>query len=258
MIGTNRRTAAGSLRKWWYSKRQSLAELNNEHLLLWRQAVNDALPHSCVPVLATDPLYIALHIRHLGKPKGVVRDNVGWSCGCDEVLDEYYLRYAARWCIWAASDVGWVVGHSTTLFASLIHGCTTILFEGKPVRTPDQAHSGTCVLKSTTSMYCFLHEKQRLGPIKKGRSWKASCSPSMTYHRSSRFSWRRTLRRQHWIRLGVSCTNKPVIDHWWQTETGWAISCKSYRVRVVPVKAGSSTKPVPGYRKWKILNEKAR
>jgi len=205
--------------------------------------VMDADPVPCIPVAATDPLYILYTSGTTGKPKGVLRDNGGHLVALHWSMKNLY-GVAPGEVYWAASDIGWVVGHSYIVYGPLSAGCTTVLYEGKSVGTPDsgafwrviEEHKVAVLFCAPTAFRAIRREDPDALQVKKYRMKEfrtlflagERCDPE-------------TLK---WAEgsLGV-----PVIDHWWQTETGWAIGANCVGLGQFPVKPGSCTKPVPGY-----------
>ncbi|MGD8837568.1 MAG: propionyl-CoA synthetase [Desulfobacteraceae bacterium] len=209
----------------------------------WSQAVQKAQPAACVTVAATDPLYILYTSGTTGEPKGVVRDNGGHAVALKWTMKHIYNVQAGE-VFWAASDVGWVVGHSYIVYGPLLAGCTTIVYEGKPVFTPDagafwRVISQHKVKTMFTAPTAFRAIKQQDPSAELIRKYDLS-SFEILFLAGERtdpdtLKWAET-------NLGV-----PVIDHWWQTETGWAICANCMGLHHFPVKEGSPTKPVPGW-----------
>jgi len=209
----------------------------------WHAAVEAAEPCDCVPVAATDPLYILYTSGTTGQPKGVVRDNGGHAVALHWSMRAVYDMKPGE-VFWAASDVGWVVGHSYIAYAPLLAGCTTLVYEGKPVGTPDAgafwrviAEHGVSTLFTAPTAFRAIRKEDPdatlladhdIGTLRALFLAGERCDPDT-------LAWAQQV-------LGV-----PVIDHWWQTETGWAIAANCLGLERLPVKPGSPGRPVPGY-----------
>ncbi len=209
----------------------------------WKAVMDAAQPHDCVPVVATDPLYILYTSGTTGQPKGVVRDNGGHIVALKWSMKNIYGVEPGD-VYWAASDVGWVVGHSYIVYGPLFNGNTTILFEGKPVGTPDAGVFWRIISQHKVNVLFTAPTAFRA--IKKE-------DPEGTLIKEYDLSGLRTLflagerldpATLEWAEghLGI-----PVIDHWWQTETGWAICSNCIGIEQLPVKPGSPSKPAPGW-----------
>ncbi len=209
----------------------------------WAELAAQAEPAECVEVAATDPLYILYTSGTTGVPKGVVRDNGGYMVALKWSMTHCYDVKPGE-VYWAASDVGWVVGHSYIVYAPLLHGCTTIVYEGKPVGTPDPGAFWRVIAEHKVNV--LFTAPTALRAIKRD-------DPSGSYLEKYDLSGFRTL-----FLAGERCDpdtiywsekmlNVPVIDHWWQTETGWPVGCNPMGIEQFPIKPGSCTKPVPGY-----------
>ncbi len=222
---------------------QAQARLLPERDHDWEELMGRAQPAECVSVEATDPLYILYTSGTTGKPKGVVRDNGGHAVALLWSMKHIYDIEAGE-VFWAASDIGWVVGHSYIVYAPLLAGATTVLFEGKPVGTPDagvfwrvvEEHRVKALFAAPTALRAIKREDPEGALL---RRYDLSSFETLflagerldpdTYFWASRL------------------LERPVIDHWWQTETGWAICANCKGLGPLPIKPGSPTKPVPGY-----------
>ncbi|MBT8360193.1 MAG: propionyl-CoA synthetase [Deltaproteobacteria bacterium] len=227
------------------------AELQEGRDYDWNKLVADSSPTECVPVAATDPLYILYTSGTTGMPKGVLRDNGGhavalaWSMKAIYDIDEGDV-----W--WSASDVGWVVGHSYIVYGPLLKGATTILYEGKPIGTPDAGafwrviseHKVKSLFTAPTAFRAIKKEDPDGTFISK---YDISCFEAL-YLAGERLD----PDTYHWA---TNLLKVPVIDHWWQTETGWAIVANCRGIEELPVKPGSPTKAAPGYNVMILDNE---
>ncbi len=209
----------------------------------WATAIKGVKPHACVPVAATDPLYILYTSGTTGIPKGVVRDNGGHMVALKWSMKAIYNVDAGD-VYWAASDVGWVVGHSYIVYGPLLKGCTTIFYEGKPVGTPDAGafwrvisqHKVKALFTAPTAFRAIKREDPEAKMMK-----GYDISSFVTLFLAGERSDPDTLK---WAENNIKV---PVIDHWWQTETGWAIAANCMGLHHYPVKYGSPTKAVPGW-----------
>jgi propionyl-CoA synthetase len=222
---------------------EARSDLKADRDLDWAELEAESTPAECVSVAATDPLYILYTSGTTGIPKGVVRDNGGHAVALEWSMGNIYGVQPGE-VFWAASDVGWVVGHSYIVYAPLLHGCTTVLYEGKPVGTPDAGAFWRVIAEYGVSVMFTAPTAFRA--IKRD-------DPKGEYIRRYDLSKLRAL-----FLAGERCdpdtlawaTEKldiPVIDHWWQTETGWPIAANCLGIEQLPVRPGSPTRAVPGY-----------
>jgi propionyl-CoA synthetase len=222
---------------------QVMADLVAGRDFTWDDAMAAAQPAGCVPVAATDPLYILYTSGTTGAPKGVVRDNGGHAVALKWSMPNIY-DIAPGEVYWAASDVGWVVGHSYIIYAPLLHGSTSVLYEGKPVGTPDPGAFWRVIAEHAVSVM-FTAPTAIRAIRQQDPEGKLLADYDLSGLRALFLAGERcdpdTL---EWLqqRLGI-----PIIDHWWQTETGWAIASNCLGIEQLPVIPGSPTRPCPGW-----------
>ena len=228
-------------------REKQTCELNPGRDLDYRQAVNKAISEGrgseCVAVEATDPLYILYTSGTTGQPKGVVRDNGGHMVALKWTMEHHYGVKPGE-VFWAASDVGWVVGHSYICYGPLLHGATTVVFEGKPIGTPDagafwrviQDHNVVALFTAPTA-FRAIRKADPTGDLIKRYNLSQFRTLFLAGERSDPAT----------IEWAQEKLERPVIDHWWQTETGWPMSGNPVGLGAFPVKPGSPGKPMPGY-----------
>jgi propionyl-CoA synthetase len=217
----------------------------------WDDAIAAATPAAPVAVAATDPLYILYTSGTTGSPKGIIRDNGGHAVALAWSMKNIY-NVGLGDIMWTASDVGWVVGHSYIVYAPLLAGATTIIYEGKPVGTPDAGAFWRIVeeykVKVLFTAPTALRAIRRVDPdLSEGKRYDVTSLETLFLAGE-----RLDTETYHWANDGLHC---PVVDHWWQTETGWPIAANPRGLESLDIKPGSPTVPVPGYQ-IEILNSR--
>lgn len=233
-----------------YQRPQAVASLVAGRDHDWVTLLAKAKAVGCTPVKGSDPLYILYTSGTTGKPKGVLRENGGHAVALKYSMKAIYNVEPGD-VYWASSDVGWVVGHSYIVYGPLLHGCTTIVYEGKPIMTPDAgalwrvcAEYGVKALFTAPTAFRAVKKEDPQALLMKNYDLSKL---KIIYSAGERLD----PPTEAWL---TEQSGKPVVDHWWQTETGWAITANMQGVEPMPIKPGSSTVPVPGFN-VQILDE---
>ena len=226
-----------------FQREQAIAEMQDGRDIDWQSASDAASAVDAVPVAGDDPLYILYTSGTTGTPKGVVRENGGHAVAMHYSMETVYGMKPGE-VFWAASDIGWVVGHSYIVYAPLIYRCATVLYEGKPIRTPDASafwrvvedYKVTALFSAPTAFRAIKKED----PTAEGFKQYDTSSLKRLFLAGERLD----PPTYEWLKDN---TGLPVLDHWWQTETGWAIACNPIGIEQLATKPGSSTVPTPGF-----------
>ena len=226
----------------FFQREQKKIELI-ENQIDWNDFVKDVEPAECEIMDSNDPAYILYTSGTTGTPKGIVRDVAGHIVALKWTMKNIYnIDPGDVW--WSASDIGWIVGHSYIVYAPLFHGCTTVLFEGKPVGTPDAGEFWRIIseykvksLFTAPTAFRAIKKEDPEGEFFKKYDLSSFESLFLAGERADPDT----------IKWAENLLHKPVIDHWWQTETSWAITANCAGLGLFPTKYGSAGKPVPGY-----------
>jgi propionyl-CoA synthetase len=226
-----------------YQRPEAIADLSQDRDIDWQEAISKAKPADCTPVKGSDLLYILYTSGTTGKPKGVVRENGGHAVAMKYSMKAVYDIDPGD-VFWAVSDVGWVVGHSYIVYAPLLHGCTTILYEGKPIMTPDAGALWRVVdeykvkgLFTAPTAYRAIKKEDPNAEFAK----KYDISSLQAFYSAGE---RLDPPTYDWLSDNFKL---PIVDNWWQTETGWAIASNMTGIEKMPVKPGSATVPCTGF-----------